>query len=85
MSVRKKKPEPEVVERVPIVDILSGTICTVGSNVVGKYLRRKKAYRAYDPERDGAIEEYDDGTDGPDDGAPVEPTPGPTAKPARKV
>lgn len=64
MAQRKAQPKVETVEPVTIVDKRSGTICTVGSNVVEKYIGGSRPrYREYDPEldeRDDDVYEDDD-------------------------
>ena len=62
MAQRKAQPKVETVEPVTIVDKRSGTICTVGSNVVDKYVGGSRAkYREYDESIDGQDDDvYDD-------------------------
>lgn len=60
---QRREPEKPKVERVVIVDRKSGTICTVGSDVVDKYLSgvgKKAKFREYDPAIDERNEDDDD-------------------------
>ena len=90
MSARRnqKQEEPKV-ERVSLVDRVSGTFVTVGSNVAEKYLKTKR-YREYDESRDARpdedeellADELGDGGDEPEVSTPEVPTP---ARPSPEV
>lgn len=70
MAVRKREPEKPKVERVYIADRESGTVCTVGSDVVHKYVEGAKAkFELYDPDSEEDTEE-----------TPEEAKPNPPAK-----
>jgi hypothetical protein len=75
MAARKAQPKVEIVEPVTIVDKRSGTICTVGSNIVDKYITGSRAkYREYDESIDGQDPDvYDDDEPIEGEDSPVDP------------
>lgn len=77
MASRKPQPKVETVEPVTIVDKRSGTICTVGSNVVDKYIGGSRAkYREYDESIDGQDDDvYDDEHEIAEESDPIKSVP----------
>lgn len=90
-SRRKQEPEAKPAERVAIVDRRSGTICTVGDNVLERYIGgRKPVFERYDEakyaakygERDDDDEFISDPDDDEDEIVPEPPKP-PAKQPAK--
>lgn len=89
-SRRRQEPEAKPVERVAIVDRRSGTICTVGDNVLERYIGgRKPVFERYDEEKYaakyGERGDDDEFISDPDDDGEIVPDPSKSpAKPSTK-